>query len=147
MFSSHTHPAYSMYIFLCNFCRSTNQQQGTRRRQQSERLQNGRERERSRRPKSDGIQHADSSIMEDDVSCWFGGTVMIVSLDQRHSGLYILNMLRKRANVLVRCCPFAVYTISLCIRFVVFVAPFGYMYMCTSFLYRSSPCCVNIYVI
>ncbi|KAH8329025.1 hypothetical protein KR074_001877, partial [Drosophila pseudoananassae] len=47
---------------------STNQQQGTRRRQQSERLQNGRERERSRRPKSDGVQHADSSIMEDDHS-------------------------------------------------------------------------------
>ncbi|XP_041632766.1 protein madd-4 isoform X1 [Drosophila kikkawai] len=43
------------------------QQQGTRRRQQqSERLQNGRE--RSRRPKSDGVQHADSSIMEDDHS-------------------------------------------------------------------------------
>ncbi|XP_052837800.1 protein madd-4 isoform X2 [Drosophila gunungcola] len=43
------------------------QQQGTRRRQQqSERLQNGRE--RNRRPKSDGVQHADSSIMEDDHS-------------------------------------------------------------------------------
>ncbi|XP_002067202.3 protein madd-4 isoform X1 [Drosophila willistoni] len=42
-------------------------QQGTRRRQQqSERMQNGRE--RNRRPKSDGIQHADSSIMEDDQS-------------------------------------------------------------------------------
>ncbi|XP_022234870.2 protein madd-4 isoform X3 [Drosophila obscura] len=46
-----------------------NQQQngnGRRRQQQSERLQNGRE--RNRRPKSDGIQHADSSIMEDDHS-------------------------------------------------------------------------------
>ncbi|XP_022234871.2 protein madd-4 isoform X4 [Drosophila obscura] len=45
-----------------------NQQQngnGRRRQQQSERLQNGRE--RNRRPKSDGIQHADSSIMEDDL--------------------------------------------------------------------------------
>ncbi|KAH8375094.1 hypothetical protein KR093_008247, partial [Drosophila rubida] len=44
-------------------------QQSTRRRQQqnqSERLQNGRE--RSRRPKNNGIQHADSSIMEDEHS-------------------------------------------------------------------------------
>ncbi|XP_016964049.1 protein madd-4 isoform X2 [Drosophila biarmipes] len=40
------------------------QQQGNRRK--SERLQNGRE--RNRRPKSDGVQHADSSIMEDDHS-------------------------------------------------------------------------------
>ncbi|KAH8298083.1 hypothetical protein KR018_006251 [Drosophila ironensis] len=50
---------------------SSNQQQGTRRRQQqqqSERLQNSRDRERNRRPKSDGVQHADSSIMEDDHS-------------------------------------------------------------------------------
>ncbi|KRJ98785.1 protein madd-4 isoform X4 [Drosophila yakuba] len=43
------------------------QQHGSRRRQQqSERLQNGRE--RNRRPKSDEVQHADSSIMEDDLS-------------------------------------------------------------------------------
>ncbi|EDW11993.2 uncharacterized protein Dmoj_GI17443, isoform B [Drosophila mojavensis] len=43
------------------------QQQSTRRRQnQSERMQNGRE--RNRRPKSDGVQHADSSIMEDEHS-------------------------------------------------------------------------------
>ncbi|XP_064554227.1 protein madd-4 isoform X1 [Drosophila montana] len=42
-------------------------QQSTRRRQnQSERMQNGRE--RNRRPKSDGVQHADSSIMEDENS-------------------------------------------------------------------------------
>ncbi|XP_064554232.1 protein madd-4 isoform X4 [Drosophila montana] len=41
-------------------------QQSTRRRQnQSERMQNGRE--RNRRPKSDGVQHADSSIMEDEL--------------------------------------------------------------------------------
>ncbi|EDW49715.1 GM16142 [Drosophila sechellia] len=45
---------------------TSTQQHGSRRRQQqSERLQNGRE--RSRRPKSDGVQHADSSIMEDDL--------------------------------------------------------------------------------
>lgn len=46
----------------------SSQQQSTRRRQQnqSERMQNGRE--RNRRPKSDGVQHADSSIMEDEVS-------------------------------------------------------------------------------
>lgn len=57
----------ALICFFCIVARSS-QQQSTRRRQQnqSERMQNGRE--RNRRPKSDGVQHADSSIMEDEVS-------------------------------------------------------------------------------
>jgi len=81
--------SHFLFLFSTYFCRSTQQQGNRRRQQQSERLQNGRE--RNRRPKSDGVQHADSSIMEDDVSSSqfpvhrFGfGSVMIVLLDQRH---------------------------------------------------------------
>lgn len=57
-----------MCFCFCFLSRCSSQQQSTRRRQQnqSERMQNGRE--RNRRPKSDGVQHADSSIMEDEVS-------------------------------------------------------------------------------
>lgn len=60
---------FVLALICCCFCivARSSQQQSTRRRQQnqSERMQNGRE--RNRRPKSDGVQHADSSIMEDEV--------------------------------------------------------------------------------
>ncbi|XP_026839435.1 protein madd-4 isoform X3 [Drosophila erecta] len=56
----------SAAVGTISYVNGTTQQHGSRRRQQqSERLQNGRE--RNRRPKSDGVQHADSSIMEDDL--------------------------------------------------------------------------------